>query len=124
MSKLKGWFYSTTLYYKFRYYFIRQKAPLSWIFWGEIMRREHSSYGSYDVSIAARGEPDCALSFHRGAPKDNNIAIDVYDSNNKIVETVYIPLSYKNMGRVMAGFDKAFAVSAKKIREEEKTQHV
>ncbi|SRR5216117_2208641 len=118
MSKVTSWFYNTQLYYKFRHYFIRKKSPLSWIFWGEIMRRESSSQGTYSVSIALAGQPDCAISLNRGAPKDNNIEICVYDSNDKLIDTVYIPLSYKSMGRVMRGFDKAFVVSAKKIREE------
>lgn len=118
MSKLRSWFYSTNLYYKFRYYFIRQKAPLSWIFWGEILRRESSSVGLYAVSIAAAGQNDCAISLSRGASKENYIEIVVYDVNNKLVDMVTIPLTYRSMGRVMRGFDKAFAISSKKIKEE------
>lgn len=116
--KLTSWFYNTSLYYKFRYYFIRQKAPLSWIWWGEIMRRESSSIGSYQVSIAAVGEPDATISLSMGAPGDNNIEINIYDSEDKLVETVYIPLGYRHMKRVMGGFDKAFKISAHQIKSE------
>jgi hypothetical protein len=118
MNKLAARFYTTILAYKFRYYFIRRKAPLSWIFWGEMLRRESSSSGMYQVSIAAAGQPDCAISLSRGAPKDNNIEICIYDNSDKLVDTVCIPLSYRSMGRVMDGFNKAFAVSRAQIRKE------
>lgn len=117
-SKITGWFYNTTLYYKFRYYFIRKKSPLSWIFWGEIMRRQSSSVGMYQVSIATAGAPDCAISLSRGAPGENNIEICVYDGDDKHVDTVYIPLSYGAMGRVQDGFHRASAISRKLIEEE------
>lgn len=118
MSKITDWLYSTSLYYKFRYYFIRKKAPLSWIFWGEIMRRESSSQGNYDVSIAAARAPDCTISLSRGAPGENNIEIHVYNSKNEFIETICIPLGYRGMERVMRGFNKASAVSRRTIREE------
>lgn len=118
MNKLGSWFYRTPLYYKFRYYFIRKKAPLSWIFWGEIMRRESSSVGMYQISIAAANAPDCAILLSRGAPGENNIEINIYDGNDKLFETINIPLSYKSMGRVMKGFDRASSISRKKIKEE------
>lgn len=120
MNKLTNWFYSTTLYYKLRYYFIRQKAPLSWIFWGEIMRREASSQGMYQISIALAGAPDCGICLNRGAPKDNSIEIRVYNSDEKLIDTVVIPLSYRDAGRVMAGFDKAGAISRKSITKTDK----
>lgn len=113
-----SWFYNTTLYYKFRYYFIRKKAPLSWMFWGDIMHRQSSSQGMYAVNVASAGDPDCAISLSRGAPGDNNIEICVYDAEDNLIDTVLIPLTYRQMGRVMSGFDKAFSVSRKKIREE------
>lgn len=118
MNRFKLWFYNTAIYYKFRYYFIRKKAPLSWILWGEIMRRESSSVGMYAVSIAVAGQPDCGISLSRGAPGDNNIEINIYDGNDKLIDTVLIPLTYRQMGRVMAGFNKAYSISRKKIEEE------
>lgn len=118
MSRFRSRFYSTNLYYKFRYYFIRQKAPLSWIFWGDILRRESSSVGLYGLRIATVGENDCAIALNRGAPKDNYIEIIIHDMNNKPFDVVTIPLSYRDMGRVMKGFDKASSISRKKIKEE------
>lgn len=119
MNRIKNWLYNTSLYYKFRYYFIRKKAPLSWIFWGEVMRRESSSQGTYQISIAAVGEPDCVISLSRGSPGENNIEITIYSSSDKPIETVLIPLSYRSMGRVMRGFNKAFSISRKQIKVEE-----
>lgn len=105
------------LRYWFRYYFIRKKAPLSWIWWHNILRRDFDSVGMYPVSIAESGFPDCAISLNRGAPEDNHIEIVVYDASDKIVETIRIPLSYNSMNRVIEGFDKAFALSRKSIKE-------
>jgi hypothetical protein len=113
-----AWFYRTSLYYKFRYYFIRRKAPLSWIWWGEVMRRESSSQGMYQVSIAAVGQSDAAISLSRGAPGDNTIEITIYDGGDTAVETVRINLSYRDMGRVMKGFNEAFRISRKQILKE------
>lgn len=104
---------SKLIHQKFRYYFIRKKAPLSWIFWGEIMRRKSESVGMYDVSIAAVG--DCGISLSRGAPGNNNIEIVVYDREDEIVDIVLIPLGYRKMGRVMKGFDRAFSTSSKHV---------
>lgn len=102
----------------YRYYFVRKKSPLSWIFWGDILRRQLSWQGSYQVSIAAAGEPDCAISLSKGAPHDNKVIIAVYDTNEKLVETVEIPLSYRSMVRVIDGFNKASAISRRTIKAE------
>lgn len=123
MSKVTDWFYNTTLYYKFRHYFIRKKSPLSWIFWGEIMRRESSTVGMYPISIAAVNSPDCAICLNRGAPGENSIEICIYDSTDSPAKSVRIPLSYKSMRRVMKGFDLAYAESFKIIKEELKELH-
>jgi hypothetical protein len=109
MQKIRYWF---------RYYFIRKKAPLSYILWCHILRREVVYSGSYAVSIAAANAPDGSISLNQGAPGNNSIEIDLYDAYNKRFHTVKIELSYRSMKKVRAGFDEAFQVSRQKIREE------
>lgn len=104
--------------YWFRYYFVRKKAPLSWIFWGQMLHRETVSQGMYPINIASASDPDCAIDISMGAPRDNRISICIYDAKGGLVETIQIPLSYRSMKRVFAGFDKASSVSRKIIKAE------
>lgn len=100
----------------YRYYFVRKKSPLSYILWSDILNRDISSEGMYEVSLAWKDGPDAAISFSTGAPQDNHIEITVYAEGNKILETVYIQLSYRSMRKIREGFTKAATASRRQIK--------
>lgn len=115
MSKLRNAL--SSIRYRFSYYFVRKKSPLSYIWWRDILRREISSEGMYNVAIATV-EPDCAISLSSGAPSDNHMEICVYDTNNRLRHRVQIKLSYKSMKKIRAGFNEAQRESRKILKEE------
>jgi len=106
------------LYQWYRYYFVRKKAPLSWIWWHDVLRRNSTSVGMYDISLAALNQPDAGISLSCGAYGDNTIEITVYDGYRKPVEMVTINLSYRDAVRVMDGFERAFSISRRQIKKE------
>lgn len=122
MNIIRQWFYSSTLYYKFRYYFIRHKAPISYIFWSEILRRENISQGNYSISLAWIDGPDASIWIER-KPRDSGMSITVQDSEGNSVDTVWIPLSYRTMGKIFNGFNKASSISYKNIKEENEVNY-
>ena len=112
---IKNYYYNFRAW--FRYYFIRKKSPISYIWWSDILKRDIRSVGMYQTSIAAT-TPDCAIGLSSGAPSDNHMTICIYDSDDKLVDRVEIKLSYKSMRKIMNGYDRAFAISRAKIKEE------
>lgn len=104
--------------YLFRYYFIRKKSPLSYIWWCNVLRRDTSSEGLYALQLADSSTPDAALCLKTGAPKDNVMEIIVYDGDNTRLETVEVKLSYHSMKKIREGFHKATAISRQCIKEE------
>ena len=107
----------SNLYNWYRYYFIRKKSPLSYIWWSDILKRHIGSEGVYNISIATV-EPDCAISLSYGSPKDNKLTILVYDSNNKLRHKVDVKLSYRSMMKIKSGFREARKESLNILRGE------
>ena len=107
-QKIRNWF---------RFYFIRQKSPLSYIWWKDILHRDTSSEGMYGICIATT-TPDCAISLSSGSPKENVMEICVYDSNNKLLETIKVKLPYRSKLKIKEGFNKAWAVSRASLKKE------
>ncbi len=108
----------------YRYWFVRKRSPLSYIWWCSVLRRAVESHGMYRINIASRDEPDCALQLSCGAPQDNCIVVCIYDEDNTLFDTVKIKLNYRDARRVIDGFSKAFAISRNKMREEEQKKVV
>lgn len=115
---MNKWFYNSGFYYFYRFYFIRKKSPLSYIWWSNILKRDIGGQGSYQINIASATSPDGAIWISYGAPKDNHITITIYDSQNKKIAEVKIKLNYKSMKKLSDGFDKAFVISRKNIKKE------
>ena len=103
-----------------RYYFIRKKSPISYIFWRDILGRVMMSSGVYNICIASRKKPDCGITLDTGAPKENMMSIHVYDKDNKLIDTVDIKLSYRTVRRIYKGFREAYKMSLENITKEEK----
>lgn len=102
----------------FRHYFVRRKSPLSYIWWSDILKRDVSSEGVYNIALATV-EPDSAIILSSGAPRDNYLEICVYDSDNKLRHTVEVKLPYRHIKRVKSGFHQAFRLSREILKEEE-----
>lgn len=105
MSRIKDWF---------EYYFIRKKAPLSYILYSDILKREMSIQGVYGLELASKS--DCAITLNSGTPKENKISINIYDGK-KLIDTVDIRLSYRSMQKIKKGFNEAWAISNQAIKE-------
>lgn len=111
MSKIKDYF---------RYYFIRKKAPISYIFWQDILKRKMISSGLYNVNIATELRPDCGITLETGTPKENKMSIHIFDKDDELIDTVDIKLSYRTVRRIYKGFREAYKISLESIREEER----
>lgn len=105
------------IYQFYRFYFVRKKSPLSYIWWQNILHRHVGFEGSYQVSIATVDEPDADISFSYGAPSDNYMSLKLYDNENNLYHKVKIPLSYRSMMKIQAGFNEASREIRKNIRE-------
>lgn len=104
----------------FRYYFIRKKSPISYIFWRDILKREMISSGLYNVNIATEIRPDCAITLETGTPKENMMSIHIFDKDDELIDTVDIKLSYRSVRRIHKGFREAYRISLENIRKEER----